>query len=340
MPVAESLEKVTDAPFGTVFADKMAICWFRDGEWSPFEIQPIQPLQLHPYAHVLHYASSCFEGLKIHRWEDGSIHAFRLSSHIRRFQTSAELLCLPVPNAKEVEQMVLELAAECRDWVPQHPGSLYVRPTLIGTLPSIGAAAGRSHEACLFVIMSPVGAYFRGGLKPLRILIEDQHMRTSPDFGRAKAGANYASALSHILKARREYGVDQVLFAPNNDVQETGAANFFLIRDEALMTKHLDPTFLHGVTRDSLIKLAPELGYQVSERSFTTEELLAWIQNGEAALSGTAAILAGIGTFIYKGREYRAGNGEFGPNTLKLRSALLDIQKGIAPDSFNWLTRI
>lgn len=340
MSIAQSLEKAIESPFGTVFTDKMALSWFRDGEWSPFEIQPIQPLRLNPYSHVLHYASSCFEGLKIHRWEDGSIHAFRLTSHIRRFQTSAELLCLPVPNAKEVEQMVLELAAECRAWVPDHPGSLYVRPTLIGTLPSIGAAAARSSEACLFVIMSPVGAYFRGGLKPLRILIEDQHMRTSPDFGRAKAGANYASALTHILKAQREYGADQVLFAPNKDVQETGAANFFLISDAKLMTKHLDPTFLHGITRDSLVKLAPRLDFDVSERSFCVEELLDWISEGEAALSGTAAILAGIGTMIYKGREYRVGDGSFGSETLKLRDALLDIQKGIAPDSFNWLTRI
>jgi branched-chain amino acid aminotransferase len=142
------------------------------------------------------------------------------------------------------------------------------------------------------------------------------------------------------LSARAKYQVDQVLFCPGGQVQETGAANFLLIRDGELLTRGLDSTFLHGVTRDSLLTLARDQGYNVSERVFDVDEMLEWVKSAEAALSGTAAVLAGVGTLIYRGVEYKVANGEVGPLTRALRAQLVAIQQGEAPDRHGWLERV
>ena len=334
------VEEALKHPFGTVFTEQMAVSHFKDGEWSPFELEPVGPIPLHPASHVLHYSSTCFEGLKVHRGLDGVDRVFRLQRHIQRMQGSANLLHLPVPEAQLLEDMIRTVVGNSREWIPEHPGSLYVRPTLIGTQPSIGAAAEGSKEAMLYILLSPVGNYFKEGPKPIRILVDDIHMRTSPDFGCAKTGGNYASALRLIEDARSEFGVTQVLFAPGGDVQETGAANFLMIREGKIRTKSLDGSFLHGVTRDSLLRLAEDMGYEVVEDEISTPELMEWVKDGEAALSGTAAILAGIGTLIYKGKEYQVGDGNIGPHTMKLRQALVDVHNGSRPDKFNWLSEI
>lgn len=328
------------AAFGTTFTSRMAVAWFRDGAWSDWRIQDTQPLSLHPAAHVLHYASTCFEGLKAYRWEDGSIRVFRLQRHVERMRASARLLCLPVPEPALVTEMTTALVDACRVEVPAAPGALYLRPTLIGTMPNIGAAAGVTTEAMLYVLASPVGDYFQGGARPLRILVDDHHLRAPPDFGMAKTGGNYASALRHIMQARETYGVDQVLFCPGGDVQETGASNFLLLSDDEILTKKLDGSFLHGVTRDSVLQLGARLGYRITERDLNVQELLAWIEHGEAALSGTAAVLAGVGTLVYHDRRLTVGDGELGRNTLRLRDALTEIQAGRAPDPFGWLTEV
>jgi branched-chain amino acid aminotransferase len=207
-------------------------------------------------------------------------------------------------------------------------------------LQNIGAAAGPSTEATLFVLASPVGDYFSGGASTLKLLVEDQRARTTEQLGSTKTGGNYAAALGPTLAAKEKYGVDQVLFCPNGDVQETGAANFLLISDDEVITKPLDSSFLHGMTRDSILKLAADLGYKVNERNFTVSELLKLSKTHEAALSGTAACLAPVGTLIYKDDEYKLRDGEAGPNTERLRNALQDIQYGQAPDTHSWLTEV
>jgi len=130
------------------------------------------------------------------------------------------------------------------------------------------------------------------------------------------------------------------LFCPGGEVQETGAANFLLMKTGRMLTRSLDTTFLHGVTRDSLLTMAPDLGYQVEQRVFRVEDMLDWVKDGEAALSGTAAVLAGVGTLIHRGREYRVGTGEVGPLTRALRAQLVAIQQGEAPDRYGWLERV
>lgn len=301
---------------------------------------PMGPIPMHPASHVFHYASTCFEGFKAYRWDDGKARVFRLGDHVARMQKSAESLRMPVPDADMLAQMVVDLVAEAVDEIPEPPASLYLRPTLIGTLQNIGAAAGATTEAMLFVIASPVGDYFSGGAKTLKLLIDDEHARTTDQLGSTKTGGNYAAALGPTLDAKAEFGVDQVLFCPNGNVQETGAANFLLISDSEVITKPLDSSFLHGITRDSILKLAADNGYQVSERNFTVDELKQLVQTHEAALSGTAATLSSVGSLIHHGEEIMVRDGGPGENTAKLCAALQNIQKGVAADDHNWLTAV
>jgi branched-chain amino acid aminotransferase len=323
--------------FGTLLTSHMTVATYSQGRWSKGEIKPVAPIELSPAAHVLHYASTCFEGFKAYRRADGSVHTFRMDRHIQRLQQSARQLVLPEPAAAQVADMVRAVINRCRDAVPEAPGALYLRPILFGTSANIGAAATPTTEASLIVLASPVWDYFSGGVKPLRILVDDENTRSAAQMGMVKTGGNYAAALGPTLRARAKYQVDQVLFCPGGQVQETGAANFVLIREGELLTRGLDSTFLHGVTRDSLLTLARDLGYRVSERVFDVREMLDWVKSGEAALSGTAAVLAGVGTLIYRGTEHPVVNGEVGPITRALREQLVAVQRGEAPDRHGWL---
>ncbi|MGI9223217.1 MAG: branched-chain-amino-acid transaminase, partial [Woeseiaceae bacterium] len=301
---------------------------------------PLAPLPMHPASHVFHYASTCFEGFKAYRWKDGKARIFRLHDHVARMQRSAASLHLPVPDAEQLANMVIDLVRMELDNIPEPPSSLYLRPTLIGTLPNIGAAAAPSTEATLFVLASPVGDYFAGGAKPLKLLVEENRARSTEQLGSTKTGGNYAGALGPTLAAKEQYGVDQVLFCPHGDVQETGAANFLLLSDDEIVTKALDTSFLHGMTRASFLTLANDLGYRVNERNFTVKELLEWVGSYEAALSGTAATLTPVGVLVYKGEEILVRDGAGGPNVEKLRDALQAIQYGDAADTHGWLTEV
>ncbi|SIQ47305.1 branched-chain amino acid aminotransferase [Marinobacterium stanieri] len=328
--------------FGSVFMPEMAITWFDGSQWSEPEVVPSDSLQLHPGAHVLHYSSTCFEGLKAFRHEDGSVKVFRMDRNIRRLAQSSELLALPSFDEDMLEAMTRDILTRFKSEVPAPPGSMYIRPTHIGTEPIIGKAAVPSLTSCLYVLLSPVGDYFTGGDKPLRVLLDDKGMRCPPHMGMVKSGGNYASALQPIMKARAEHQADQVLFCPGGDVQETGAANFLLIDGNEVITKALDSSFLHGVTRDSILTLARDMGMDVQERELTIDELLERSARPgcEAALSGTAAVLTSVGTLIHNGQEYQVGNGGIGETTVKLRTALNNIQWGKADDKHGWLETI
>jgi len=326
--------------FGTVLTSHMGAAAFHEGRWGATEIKPVAPVELSPAAHVLHYASTCFEGFKAFRRADGSIHIFRMDRHIQRMRQSARQLVLPEPDPVQLADMVRAVIARCRDAVPEAPGALYLRPILIGTTANIGAAATPASDALLMVLASPVWDYFAGGMKPLRILVDDENTRSAAQMGMVKTGGNYAAALGPTLSARAKFKVDQVLFCPGGEVQETGAANFLLIRHGEVLTRGLDSTFLHGVTRDSLLTLARDQGFKVSERVIDVNEMLEWVKSGEAALSGTAAVLAGVGTLIYRGTEHRVASGEVGPLTRSLRAQLVAIQQGEAPDRHGWLERV
>lgn len=326
--------------FGSVLAKTMAVATCKDGQWTDHEFRPIGRIELSPAAHVLHYASTCFEGFKAYKWQDGSVNVFRMARHIERMRQSARALAMTEPDADQLEAMVLGVIDRVRDEVPDAPGALYLRPILFGTTPNIGAAASPPNELMLMVLASPVWDYFAGGMKPLKIHVEQKATRCASHLGVVKTGGNYAAAMGPTLAARRQYGVDQVLFCPGGEVQETGAANFLLIREGKILTRGLDSTFLHGVTRDSLLRMAPGMGYAVEERVFTVAEMVEWAKDGEAALSGTAAVLAGVGTLVVDGQEVKVGGGEVGPHTRRLRATLVGIQQGEIADTHGWLHRV
>ena len=329
-------------PFGTVFCDWMATAPTSDGTYQyAGAVEPYGNFSLSPAAHALHYGSAIFEGLKAHQQVDGSLAIFRLDDHVNRMRQSASQLRLPVPDAELLRQMIIDSVEANVDEVPEAPGSLYIRPTIIGTEPNIGAAATPTAEALLFVVNCPVGDYFKGGVRPLTLLVEESIPRTTPQFGMVKSGANYAMALAPTLDAMaRNAAVDQILFATAGDITETGAANFFLADDKTIVTRQLDSSFLHGVTRSSVISLAADLGYEVQERRIELDELEDWASRGEAFLSGTAAVLSPVGTMLKGSSEIIFGDGQPGANTLRLRERLVAIQNGSESDTYAWRTSV
>lgn len=330
------------AAFGTVFMPQMAISNFENGSWSEMQVVPSDSIQMHPGAHVLHYSSTCFEGLKAFRHQDGSIKIFRMDRNVERFAQSSELLSLPALDKEATTKMIIDIVAKFADEVPEPPGSMYIRPTHFGTEAAIGKAATPSETSCQYVLLSPVGDYFSSGTACLKLLLDESGMRCAPHNGRIKSGGNYASALNPILKAKADFDTDQVLFCPNGDVQETGAANFLLIDGNEIITKALDDSFLHGITRDSILTLARDIGMTVSERQLTVTELLerAAKPGTEAALSGTAAVLTPVGSLVHNGEVYTVGSGQPGATTDKLRKLINDIQWGKAQDKHGWLTDV
>lgn len=333
---------VTDAPFGTVLVDHMSVARWTRGTWDGPELGPVAPLGLHPASHVLHYASACFEGLKAHRGVDGVVRIFRLDSHVARLQQSAGALVLPVPPRELLAQMIVDVVRASVADVPDAPGSLYVRPALVGTEQNIGGATRPSTEATLFVLASPVGDYFSAGARALCLAVETAWPRTTPQFGRVKAGANYAMALDRTVRAAADLGADQVLFAPGGRVEETGASNFLLLDAEQVVTPELTGSFLHGVTRDSVLRLAADLGYRVEERPLTVDEVLSWAARpgAEAALTGTGVVLSGVGQLVHEGRRTTIGDGRPGPETAALREALTELQTAARADPHRWLTPV
>ena len=323
--------------FGTQFGDSMSAARWVDGVWREPEMVPVAPFEMHPAAHVLHYGSACFEGLKAFEGDEGT-RIFRLDRHVQRMRASAERLWLPVPDTDALTHMVVDTVRANAHLVPDPPGSLYIRPTLVGTAANIGAAGSPSSEALLYVLTSPVGDYFAGGLAPLRIAVETQRPRTTPQFGSVKSGANYAMALGVTMEARRDHDVAQVLFVPGGGVHETGASNVLLLDGERIVTPALDGSFLEGVTRASILDLALDLGFKVEERSLTLDDLLEWTHHGEIALSGTAAVLAPVGTLVVDGDDVTVGTGAVGDTTLTLRQALIDVQIGRREAPGGWIT--
>ena len=324
--------------FGTEFGPRMGLTRHEDGAWAPPATVPVDSLDLHPATHALHYGSSCFEGLKAHRGPDGVVRLFRADRHAERLRASAARLHLPAPPVDLVLDLLVATTRANLGAVPDAPGSLYLRPVLMGTDLNIGAASSPSRTALLYVLASPVGDYFPGGLRPLGLTVETDLPRTTPQFGQVKTGANYAMALATTLQARTTWGVDQVLFAADGRVSETGASNVLLLDRERVVTPSLDGGFLHGVTRDAILTLARDRGLDGEEREVTVPDLRAWVAraDGEAALSGTAAVLAPVGRLVIDGEELSVGDGGVGPTTRMLRGALADCQLGRDADPHGW----
>lgn len=332
--------------FGRLFTDRMLMAEWKAGEgWVDARIEPYAPFVLDPACLVFHYAQEIFEGLKAYKWQDGTIAMFRPEMNARRFNRSAERMCMPEVPEELFLKGIEELVKLEKEWIPGSPGtSLYIRPTMIAVEPVLGVKP--SDHYYFYVILSPVGAYYPKGFNPIQIMVEDKYVRATPGgTGDAKTGGNYASSLKAGLEAKKK-GFDQVLWLDgvhHRYVEEVGAMNMFFAYQDVVVTAPLTGSILNGVTRDSVLKLADSLGFRVEERQMDIDGLLADIASGkvrEAFGSGTAAVITPVGHLSYKDELYQVGDGGVGSLTQKLYDTLTGIQYGRIDDPFDWIRKI
>jgi branched-chain amino acid aminotransferase len=327
-----------------VFCPHRFLVDYANGAWTDARIEPLHALQIHPGAIGVHYGQSIFEGLKAFRQPDGRVAVFRPDANARRLNRSAEILDMPaLPEDLFVEAMRRLTDVE-KEWVPDEPGSLYLRPTMIATEPCLGVRSAT--EYTFYVVALPTGSYFKetsGGAGSVRVLISESCVRAVPGgTGAAKAAGNYAATLRITTKAR-SLGCSQVLFLNALDrkhVEEMGGMNIFFVRKGALITTPLTDTILRGVTRDSLMTCARDLGVTVEETPIDIDEVLDGIRDGsvtEAIACGTAAVLTGISAFVRESGETVAFGAAPGPLTSRLYQHIQDIQRGRRPDTHGWL---
>jgi branched-chain amino acid aminotransferase len=329
-----------------MFTDRMLMVEWKGGQgWVDARIEPYGPFVLDPACLVFHYAQEIFEGLKAYKWHDGTIALFRPEMNARRFNRSAERLCMPEVPEKLFLKGIAELVKLEKEWVPGSEGtSLYIRPTMIAVEPVLGVKP--SDHYYFYVILSPVGAYYAAGFNPVKIMVEDQYVRAVPGgTGDAKTGGNYASSLKAGLEAKKK-GFDQVLWLDGvhkRYVEEVGAMNMLFAYGDRVVTAPLTGSILNGITRDSVLQLAATLGFTVEERPIDINELMADIREGrvtEAFGSGTAAVITPVGHLSYKGEMYQVGDGGVGNLTQKLYDTLTGIQYGRIADPFGWMRKI
>ncbi|MFV0477181.1 MAG: branched-chain amino acid aminotransferase [Parahaliea sp.] len=333
--------------FGTGFADHM-FSQSHDTErnWHSAQIHPLKALSLHPAAAVLHYSQEIFEGLKAYRRKDGGINLFRPQENAARFNRSATRMVMPeVDTTLHVEAMK-QLVGLDSAWVPADNGSsLYIRPTMIATTPKLGLGAAASYLH--YIITGPAGPYYPQGFNPVSVYVSHQYRRAvKGGVGEAKTGGNYAASL-YCSEAAAKKGYTQVLWLDAIEgryVEEVGAMNICFVYDGKLIkTPQLNGSILAGITRDSLLKLAPTLGYEVEEAKVDIHQILADINSGkitEVFGCGTAAVVSPVGLIAMQDKEYRINQGETGPVAKHLFDELMAIQYGNAPDPFGWVVPV
>lgn len=333
--------------FGKYLTDHMVtIRYTHDKGWHDARVSPLQDLGLSPGTMVLHYAGEIFEGMKAYRLPDGGVTLFRPGANASRFNASAERLAMAQIPEDMFVSAVRALVHADQDWVPPQDGaSLYLRPFMIGTEMAIGTHP--SNSFLFSVIASPVASYFKGDAAGVSLWVSENYTRAAPGgTGAAKCGGNYAGALAAQAEAARE-GCEQVVFLDAVErrwVEELAGMNiFFVFEDGSLQTPPLSGTILPGITRNSLIALAHDMGMTVREERYGIDQWKADAASGrlvEVFACGTAAVVAPIGTVKGKGYDLTVNGGEPGPVTAKLKKALTDIQFGRAPDPRGWLERV
>ncbi|MBQ7218774.1 MAG: branched-chain amino acid aminotransferase [Ruminococcus sp.] len=332
--------------FGKIFTDHMFMwSWNSEKGWHNARIVPFGRLSIHPASTVLHYGSEIFEGLKAYRRADGKVQLFRPIENIRRMNNSAERLCLPQMPEEDFMQALKEFVKLEEDWTPSAPGtSLYLRPFMFGNDESLGVHA--VHNAEFIIIASPVGSYYKEGINPVKIMIEDQDVRAvRGGTGYAKCGGNYAASNRAGERAEQQ-GYSQVLWLDGVErkyIEEVGAMNVMFKIGGTVVTPMLSGSILPGVTRKSIIDVLKKEGYAVEERLLSVDELAAAMADGtleEAWGCGTAAVVSPIGELCYQGKKYTVNNGEIGALTQHLYDTLTGIQWGKLEDTFGWTVEI
>ncbi len=349
-PAAQSDEAraamMVDPGFGRVFTDHMVtIRWSAGTGWHDAKVGPRAPFMLDPASAVLHYAQEIFEGLKAYRAADGGVTMFRPEQNAARFNASARRMAMAELPEDVFVQACEELIRIDEKWVPGGEGSLYLRPFMFANEVFLGVKPASEFIFC--VIASTVGAYFKGGAKPVSIWVSDHYNRAGPGgTGAAKCGGNYAASLIAQAEAT-EKGCDQVVFLDSSEhkwVEELGGMNlFFLFEDGSVVTPPLGGTILPGITRDSILQLLRADGVAVEERPYSIDEWRADAQSGrlsEVFACGTAAVLAAVGQVKSTKGDFTIGNGGTGLRTEALRTRLTAIQRGQAPGPEGWVHKV
>ncbi|GAB3871747.1 branched-chain amino acid aminotransferase [Dactylosporangium cerinum] len=344
---AERSAQLANPGFGRIFTDHMVTVRYAEGKgWYDARVEARAPIPMDPATAVLHYAQEIFEGLKAYRAADGGVTLFRPDANAARFrQSAARMAMAPVP-----EQLFLDALSELiridRDWVPSDPeGSLYLRPFQYASEVFLGVKP--SSEYLFLIIASPVGSYFKGGVKPVSVWVSRDYTRAAPGgTGAAKCGGNYAASLVAQAEAI-EHGCDQVVFldaVEQRYVDELGGMNvFFAFDDGTLLTPPLTGTILPGITRESVLRLAADQGLTVREELYSYEQWQADARSGrlrEAFACGTAAVITPIGVVRDRSGEFTIGDGTAGKVTMDLRERLVGIQRGTSPDPHGWVHRV
>ena len=345
----ERLAEILANPgFGHYRTDHMVtIDWTEDKGWHNAAVVPYAPISLDPVASVLHYGQAIFEGLKAYRQPDGSIKTFRPEANAERMQRSAERMAMPkLPTELFIESLRMLVDID-QDWVPAAGGeeSLYLRPFMIATEPSLGVRPANSYTFML--VASPAGAYFKGGINPVSVWLSEDYVRACPGgTGAAKFAGNYAASLVAQAQAT-EKGCDQVVWLDAIErtyVEEMGGMNLFFVygtgNDARVVTPRLSGSLLPGVTRASLLQVAQDLGYSVSEELVSTKSWRDDALSGamsETFACGTAAVITPVGEVKSNHGDFTIGGGVSGEITMQLRETLTGIQRGTIGDTHGWM---
>lgn len=325
------------------FTDRMfTMDYNEDDGWHNPQIKKYENFSLAPSSLVLHYAQEIFEGLKAFKWKDGGIRLFRPDMNAKRFNRSADRVCMPHFLENDFIESINAVVNIEKRWVPDDQGAaLYIRPFMFATDNALGVRASSTYTYC--VILSPVGPYYQEGFNPITLYVSKEFTRAAKGgLGEAKTGANYAASLLAGRIARKK-GCAQVLWldgAEHRYIEEVGAMNmFFVFNGDTLVTPELNGSILPGVTRDSILKLAPKLGLKAEPRKISIDEVIGGIVTGsvtEMFGAGTAASISPVGGLKYNGEDYSVNSRKVGPVSQKLYDTLRGIQYGNIEDTFGW----
>ncbi|MER7788935.1 branched-chain amino acid aminotransferase [Streptomyces sp. NPDC097640] len=343
----EERERILANPgFGRHFTDHMVtVKWTEGRGWHDAQLVPYAPLSLDPANMTLHYAQTIFEGLKAYRQPDGGVATFRPEENAERFRASARRMGMPELPVETFIAACDALVTQDRAWVPASgEESLYLRPFMFAT--EVGLGVRPANEYLFMVIASPAGAYFPGGVKPVSVWLSEEYVRAAPGgTGAAKTGGNYAASLVAQAQAA-EQGCDQVVWLDAIErrwIEEMGGMNLYFVYGDRILTPELSGSLLPGITRASLLRIAADLGYEVSEGRISVDD---WREgNADGSLTevfacGTAAVITPVGSVKSARASWTVADGRPGEVTMKLRKALLDIQTGAAPDTHGWMHRL
>lgn len=331
-----------DLSFGKYFTDHMLVVDYTAGKgWHDARIVPYAPLQLDPAAMVLHYGQAIFEGMKAYKTKEGKVLLFRPDANMERVNISNERLCIPPINEQDMVEAIAKLVDVERDWIPTAPGtSLYIRPFIIATEAALGVKVSSTYQ--FIVILSPVGAYYKEGLNPVKIYVEPRYVRAvKGGMGYTKTPGNYAASLKAQVVAK-EQGYTQVLWLDGIEkkyVEEVGTMNVFFVIGDEVVTPSLEGSILSGITRRSCIELLKSWGYKVSERKIAIQEIIDANAQGklvEAFGTGTAAVISPIGELKCDDEVITLNGGKIGEISQRLYDTITKIQYGELEDTFHW----